>query len=76
MSTHPLPLEWFIGTMGFSYEDWAGVFYPAGAKTVSFLPYYSRIFNAVEIDSTFYGTPRHSTVERWAAAAPDDFRFC
>ncbi len=34
------------------------------------------IFNAAEIDSTFYGTPRLATVKRWLAATPADFRFC
>ena len=25
-------LEWRLGTMGFSYAEWAGVFYPRGMK--------------------------------------------
>jgi uncharacterized protein YecE (DUF72 family) len=68
--------EFQIGTMGFSYSDWKGVFYPLEMKPRSYLGYYSRIFNAVEIDSTFYGTPRLETVQRWAAVTPEDFKFC
>ncbi len=62
--------------MGFSYADWSDVFYPAGMPARNYLAYYSRIFNAVEIDSTFYGAPRRTTVRRWAAAAPQGFKFC
>jgi uncharacterized protein YecE (DUF72 family) len=67
--------EWYIGTMGFSYADWSGVFYPDGLPAHKRLGYYSRIFNAVEIDSTFYGTPRPNTVRGWAASTPPEFRF-
>ncbi|MBN1149500.1 MAG: DUF72 domain-containing protein [Anaerolineales bacterium] len=66
----------YIGTMGFSYKDWNGAFYPAGMKAHRYLAYYSRIFNAVEVDSTFYGAPKANTVRHWAAATPDGFRFC
>jgi uncharacterized protein YecE (DUF72 family) len=62
--------------MGFSYADWNGVFYPKDLPPHKRLAYYSRIFNAVEIDSTFYGPPRPETVRRWAAATPPDFCFC
>lgn len=62
--------------MGFSYADWSGVFYPADLPPHKRLSYYSRVFNAVEVDSTFYGTPRVESVRRWAASTPADFRFC
>jgi len=68
--------DWHLGTMGFSYSDWAGPFYPETLTQRNYLKHYSRFFNAVEIDSTFYGTPRVATVQRWMAATPDDFRFC
>jgi uncharacterized protein YecE (DUF72 family) len=67
--------EWYIGTMGFSYADWRGVFYPDDLPANRRLGYYSRIFNAVEIDSTFYGTPRPDSVRAWAASTPAEFRF-
>ena len=62
--------------MGFSYADWSGVFYPADLPPHKRLAYYSRVFNGVEIDSTFYGIPRPASVRRWAASTPPDFRFC
>lgn len=61
--------------MGFSYKDWIGVFYPQGLPARDYLNYYSRIFNAAEIDSTFYGIPKEETVQRWAAVTLQDFQF-
>lgn len=68
--------NWYLGTMGFSYKDWAGVFYPPSLKSRDYLAHYSRIFNAVEMDSTFYGAPRVETVQRWTAVTPPHFKFC
>lgn len=71
-----MKLDWFLGTMGYGYKDWQGVFYPAGSKPPSYLPYYSQRFNAVEMDTTFYGTPRRETVRKWADSVPAGFKFC
>jgi uncharacterized protein YecE (DUF72 family) len=68
--------DWRIGTMGFSYADWAGVFYPKGTKPGDYLAYYARHFNAVELDTTFHAVPPVERVQTWAEVTPDDFRFC
>jgi uncharacterized protein YecE (DUF72 family) len=68
--------RWFLGTMGFGYQDWEGVFYPEGLKQRDYLAHYSEFFNTVEMDSTFYGTPRTEYVKRWAAVTPPGFKFC
>jgi uncharacterized protein YecE (DUF72 family) len=65
----------YLGTMGFSYKDWNGVFYPVEMNAKSYLSYYSRIFNSVEIDSSFYGTPKKSTIQGWVNATPEEFKF-
>jgi len=69
-------LRWYIGTIGFAYTEWKKVFYPEDLPVRKYLRYYSRVFNAVEIDSTFYGIPKATAVERWALTAPDGFKFC
>lgn len=69
-------VDYYIGTMGFSYRDWVGTFYPDGVGTRDYLSYYGRIFNAVEIDSTFYGIPKVSAVNRWRDQSPVDFKIC
>ena len=65
-----------VGTMGWSYEDWNGVFYPEGAASRDWLSQYARAFDTVEIDSTFYGTPRSATIRSWVRSTPDHFVFC
>lgn len=59
-----------------SYADWRNVFYPKGIKAADYLSYYSRIFNAVEIDSSFHAVPKQETVIRWGAISPPGFRIC
>lgn len=50
-----------MGTSGYDYPEWKGVFYPADLKRKDFLPYYSTVFNALELNFSFYGLP---TAER------------
>ncbi len=69
-------VKWHLGTMGFGFKEWSGVFYPEGISARDYLIHYSRVFDAVELDSTFYGTPRPEYVERWAAITPEEFKFC
>ncbi len=65
----------YLGTSGWSYADWEGTVYPAGIPAGSRLAEYVKRYATVEIDSTFYGTPRRSTVQRWREVAPDGFLF-
>lgn len=68
-------INYYFGTMGFSYTDWKGVFYPPGIPAREYLNYYARFFTAVEMDTTFYAIPRSGVVQGWASAVPDEFRF-
>jgi uncharacterized protein YecE (DUF72 family) len=65
----------YLGTQGWSYKDWVGPFYPPGSRASDFLQLYSEVFDAVELDTTFYGVPRTGLVEAWNAATPDHFQF-
>ncbi|MHB1708601.1 MAG: DUF72 domain-containing protein [Thermoplasmataceae archaeon] len=64
-----------VGCSGWSYKTWIGPFYSRGAVPENFLQMYSRVFDCVEIDSTFYGIPDVRTVKAWKEATPEDFRF-
>ena len=68
--------EWHLGTMGFSYKQWIGPFYPDGLPARLHLTYYAERLNALEMDSTFYGTPTETAVQRWASATPVGFKIC
>lgn len=67
----------YIGTSGWSYPKgdgtWNGYFYKAGEKDE--LTYYSRFFNTVEINSTFYRPPEPRIAKSWASRVPDGFLF-
>lgn len=68
--------HWYLGTIGFSYKDWVGPFYPTHTSPRGYLAYYSKVFNAVEINSTFYSIPNQAKVQSWLNASPEGFRFC
>lgn len=46
-----------IGTSGYDYPEWKGIFYPPEVKRADFLSYYATQFNAVELNNTFYNMP-------------------
>jgi uncharacterized protein YecE (DUF72 family) len=71
-----LQVPTYVGTMGWSYGDWYGPFYPPEVASRDALGHYARVFDAVEIDSTFYGTPQESTVKHWRKVTPAHFLFC
>ncbi|MHB9030814.1 MAG: DUF72 domain-containing protein, partial [Candidatus Latescibacterota bacterium] len=64
-----------VGTSGFSFRDWKGVFYPEHLKPADLLSYYGRHFNAVEINTTYYGVPKPGVFERMAQSVPRGFEF-
>jgi len=64
-----------LGCQGWTYPDWVGVFYPPGARQETLLPFYSQVFDTVELDSTFYGAPKPTIARSWARHTPPDFRF-
>jgi uncharacterized protein YecE (DUF72 family) len=67
----------YIGTSGWSYPrgegTWNGYFYPPGTKDE--LEYYSRFFNTVEINSTFYRPPDPGIAANWVKRVPEGFLF-
>lgn len=64
-----------LGTSGFSYKDWVGVFYPAGLQQKDWLSYYAREFKTCEINSTYYAISSPATFRAMAAKTGDDFLF-
>ena len=66
-----------IGTSGWSYPQgegtWNGNFYPPGTKNE--LECYSRFFNTVEVNSSFYRPPAPAVTANWVKKTPDNFLF-
>lgn len=66
----------YIGTSGWRYRDWEGIFYPENIKGYNQLKFYSQKFNCVEINSTFYRMPKLQTVYNWLNYIErEDFKF-
>ncbi len=65
----------FIGTSGYCYDEWKEVFYPKSLKPDEMLEYYSKTFDTVEINSSFYQIPSQKTVEEWNKKSQKWFRF-
>jgi len=74
-SIEPPERNLYLGTSGWSYADWEGTLYPEGLPSGSRLAEYVKRYATVEIDSTFYGTPRRSIVQNWREVSPEGFLF-
>lgn len=64
-----------IGTSGWNYKHWKGVFYPQELPQKKWLAYYVDHFDTVEVNNTFYQLPLSSTFESWREIVPQGFTF-
>src|SRR5436190_2755538 len=65
----------FLGTSGFSYDEWKGVFYPEEVKQKGRLAYYASQFPSVEINYSFRRLPSEKTLTEWRSQVPEGFQF-
>ena len=64
-----------IGTSGWYYNHWAGLFYPAELPKSKWFQYYAKDFNTVEVNNTFYQLPKEQTFKNWHKQAPKKFLY-
>ena len=65
----------YIGTSGWSYEDWVEKFYPEGIEKSEWLKYLTEHFNSVELNMSFYRYPFKNMLKGWRKRMPDDFQM-
>src|SRR5215471_8306455 len=65
----------FVGTSGFSYKEWRGIFYPEDLPVKKYLSFYAERFHTTEINNTFYRLPTTKLTEGWYPEVPADFSF-
>ncbi len=65
----------WIGTSGYMYEWWKGVFYPQNIPKSKWFEFYQKTFNTVELNVTFYRLPKESAFEGWKNKAKKGFIF-
>lgn len=64
-----------IGTSGYDYPEWKGVFYPPELSRKEFLSYYVTQFNALELNNTFYSMPTSQRMKSFIERAEEKLFF-
>ncbi len=68
-------MKTFVGTSGYAYKEWKGIFYPERISPKAMLHFYGERLNAVEINYTFHHMPTERIITPWGEQVPDDFAF-
>lgn len=64
-----------VGTAGWMYKDWEGIVYPPAKRGFDRLAFMASLFDANEINSTFYRIPPASMARDWARRVAHNPRF-
>jgi uncharacterized protein YecE (DUF72 family) len=64
-----------IGTSGWHYAHWKDRFCPSGLPASQRLEFYTKHFDIVELNNTFYKLPTEAAVLGWKNGSPPHFRF-
>lgn len=65
----------YIGTSGWQYDHWKGVFYPQNLPQKDWLGYYTKYFDTVEVNATFYHLMKVETFKKWRNIVGPNFTF-
>lgn len=64
-----------VGTSGWIYRHWRGVFYPRDLPVKRWFTCYCKAFATVEINNTFYRLPAAEVFDEWRQQAPAGFVY-
>jgi uncharacterized protein YecE (DUF72 family) len=64
-----------IGTSGWQYDHWRGLFYPEDLPKRAWFDHYAERFDTVEINNTFYRLPEAAAFKAWHDQAPSGFLY-
>jgi len=62
-----------IGTSGWNYDHWKGIFYPEELSKGKWLEFYIKYFDTVELNASFYRLPTQKTFQNWYKRTPRGF---
>jgi len=62
-----------IGTSGWTYDHWAGRFYPDGLARARWRDFYTERFDTVELNASFYRWPGIRPFQGWSRSLPEGF---
>ncbi len=75
MRDRAMAAQYYIGTSGFSYPHWRGVFYQEKLPQARWLEHYAQRYSTVELNNSFYRLPSEKAVEGWRDRSPPGFLF-
>lgn len=77
LANHPKPdkVSVYVGCAKWGRKDWIGKVYPPGTKEADFLSHYSKHFNSIELNATFYKIPSFKQAQEWKNKVGKDFLF-
>lgn len=64
-----------IGTSGWVYKHWRGLFYPQELRQEQWFDHYAAHFDTVEINNSFYRLPSATAFAAWREQAPTGFVY-
>lgn len=64
-----------IGTSGWYYNHWHGLFYPESIAKHKWFEHYTKYFDTVEINSSYYHFPKPQNVKKWYKSSPENFVY-
>ncbi len=64
-----------IGTSGWDYPHWRGLFYPTTLRHSHWFAFYTTEFDTVELNTSFYRLPAEATYDAWRDQAPPGFTY-
>jgi uncharacterized protein YecE (DUF72 family) len=67
--------NFYIGTSGFSHDDWKGAFYPPGMTGKAFLEFHANDYNARELNFSYYRMPEEGQVRQMLAKSRERLHF-
>jgi len=67
--------EYYIGTSGWHYEHWRGLFYTEKLAKPKWLEFYAQHFNTVELNNSFYHLPSEKAFVNWRQSSSRGFVF-
>jgi len=65
----------WIGTSGYQYNHWKGIFYPQHIRRADWFNHYAEFFDTVELNNTFYRLPEARVFEGWRQRTPEGFCY-
>jgi len=73
---HRTVTQIYAGCPVWACRQWVGTFYPSGTKSGDYLRNYAKMFNTVEVNSTFYHLLDAQRIAQWRDEVTSGFRFC